>query len=149
MAKQQGFTLVELMIVIAIIAILSAIGVPAYQGYLQKAAMTDMLQTMASYKTAVDLCGLGNAAFSTCNAGNQGIPGSRASRYVSAIDVNQGVITLTGQSTLQGLSVVLTPEWETTTSTSRWTKNCVAESKADSLQSACQDVFRFDNTTSQ
>ncbi|ATA26723.1 prepilin peptidase-dependent pilin [Brenneria goodwinii] len=146
MSKQQGFTLVELMIVIAIVAILSAIGVPAYQGYLQKAAMTDMLQTMASYKTAVDLCGLENAAFSTCNAGNQGIPASQTSRYVSAVSVSQGVITLTGQSTLQGLSVVLTPEWDTTTSTSRWTKNCVTESKAIDLQSACQNVFRFDNT---
>lgn len=45
MEKQQGFTLIELMIVIAIIAILSAMGLPAYQGYLQKAALTDMLQT--------------------------------------------------------------------------------------------------------
>ncbi|QTF07135.1 prepilin peptidase-dependent pilin [Brenneria izadpanahii] len=146
MSKQQGFTLVELMIVIAIVAILSAIGVPAYQGYLQKAAMTDMLQTMASYKTAVDLCGLGNAAFSSCNAGKQGIPASQSSRYVSAVSVSQGVITLTGQSTLQGLSVILTPEWDTATSTPRWTKNCVTESNADNLQSACQDVFRFDDT---
>ena len=60
---QRGLTLIELMIVIAIVAILSAIGVPAYQGYLQKAALTDMLQTMVSYKTPVDLCGLENAAF--------------------------------------------------------------------------------------
>ncbi|MEC5317388.1 prepilin peptidase-dependent pilin [Brenneria populi subsp. brevivirga] len=146
MNKQRGFTLVELMIVIAIVAILSAIGVPAYQGYLQKAAMTDMLQTMASYKTAVDLCGLENAAFATCNAGSQGIPGSRASRYVSTVGVNQGVITLTGQSTLQGLSVVLTPVWDTDAGASRWTKNCVAEGKTDGLKSACQDVFRFDDT---
>ncbi|PWC16879.1 prepilin peptidase-dependent pilin [Brenneria corticis] len=146
MGKQQGFTLVELMIVIAIVAILSAIGVPAYQGYLQKAAMTDMLQTMASYKTAVDLCGLEHAAFSACNAENQGIPGSKTSRYVSAVSVNQGVITLSGQSTLQGLSVVLTPVWDTESGSARWTKNCVTESTADSLQSACQDVFRFDDT---
>ncbi|WP_409308151.1 prepilin peptidase-dependent pilin [Pectobacterium sp. B1J-3] len=146
MVQQQGFTLVELMVVIAIIAILSAIGVPAYQGYLQKAAMTDMLQNMVSYKTAIDLCGLENGAFSTCNSGNQGIPGTRTSRYVSAVTVNQGVITLTGQSTLQGLNVILTPIWDTTTSTSRWTKNCATDSQAESLQSACQDVFRFDNT---
>ncbi|MBJ7222888.1 MULTISPECIES: prepilin peptidase-dependent pilin [unclassified Brenneria] len=146
MQKQQGFTLIELMIVIAIVAILSAIGVPAYQGYLQKAALTDMLQTLASYKTAVDLCGLENAAFSSCNAGSQGIPASQTSRYVSAVSVKQGTIALTGQSMLQGLNVVLTPVWNAQTGSSRWTKNCVTENQADSLQSACQDVFRFDNT---
>ncbi|MEG2830409.1 MAG: prepilin-type N-terminal cleavage/methylation domain-containing protein, partial [Edwardsiella sp. (in: enterobacteria)] len=44
MSSQHGFTLLELMIVIAIIAILGAIAVPAYQRYLQKAAMADVLQ---------------------------------------------------------------------------------------------------------
>lgn len=70
MEKQQGFTLVELMIVIAAIAILSAIAIPSYRGYLQKAAMMEMLQAMASYKTPVELCALESAGFSACNPGS-------------------------------------------------------------------------------
>ncbi len=58
MHYQQGFTLVELMIVVGIVAILSAIGLPAYQNYLQRAALTDMLQTMVPFKTAVELCAI-------------------------------------------------------------------------------------------
>nr|MBA2815720.1 putative major pilin subunit [Candidatus Pantoea persica] len=55
MTHQRGFTLVELMIVVGIVAILSAIGLPGYQNYLQRAALTDMLQTAMPFKTAVEL----------------------------------------------------------------------------------------------
>ncbi|MBP2845961.1 prepilin peptidase-dependent pilin [Dickeya oryzae] len=142
---QQGFSLIELMVVIVIIAILSALGIPAYQGYLQKAAMTDMLQTMSAYKTAVDLCSLSNAGLEGCNAGSQGIPTPSASRYVSTVTINQGVITLTGQSTLQGLSVVMTPTLDAQNGASRWTRACRTSAGADSLRQACEDVFRFDS----
>ncbi|AUG99451.1 prepilin peptidase-dependent pilin [Prodigiosinella confusarubida] len=146
MVKQHGFTLIELMVVIVIIAILSSLGIPAYQGYLQKAAMTDMLQTMVSYKTTIDLCGLSNASFATCNAGSQGIPTATTSRYVSASTVSQGSISLTGQSTLQGLRVVMTPSLDVQTGASHWTRDCQTDADAESLRQACQDVFRFDNT---
>ncbi|MGM3174540.1 prepilin peptidase-dependent pilin [Dickeya lacustris] len=142
---QHGFSLIELMVVIAIIAMLSALGIPAYQGYLQKAAMTDMLQTMASYKTAVDLCGLTNAGFGECNAGVQGIPAATSSRYVSAVTINSGVITLTGQSTLQGLRIVMTPVMDTPNGAPRWTRACQPDVTAESLRQACEDVFRFDS----
>lgn len=74
METQRGFTLIELMVVISIIAILSAIGIPAYQRYIQKAAMTDMLQAMVPYKMAVELCALEGGGPSGCDAGSKGIP---------------------------------------------------------------------------
>ncbi|WP_199638274.1 prepilin peptidase-dependent pilin [Serratia sp. PAMC26656] len=143
METQRGFTLIELMVVIAIIAILSAIGIPAYQRYIQKAAMTDILQVMTPYKLAVELCVLDGGAPAGCNAGSKGIPASGTSRYVSVVKVSQGVITLTGTQTLQGLTVALTPT-QNASGLTRWTRQCTSDNV--NLQETCQEVFRFDDT---
>lgn len=144
MDTQRGFTLIELMVVIAIIAILSAIGIPTYQRYIQKAAMTDMLQAMAPYKMAVALCSLENGGTSKCDAGSHGIPTTVASRYVSSIQVKQGAINLVGTQSLQGLAVTLTPVSDAV-GPIRWTRQCSSENS--NLQETCQEVFRFDNAT--
>lgn len=144
MGTQRGFTLIELMVVIAIVAILSAIGIPAYQRYIQKAAMTDMLQAMVPYKMAVELCALEGGGPSGCDAGTKGIPAGAATRYVSSIQVSGGTISLVGTQSLQGLTVALTPTTDAT-GPMRWTRQC--SSSNASLQETCQEVFRFDDTT--
>ncbi|NEX90764.1 prepilin-type N-terminal cleavage/methylation domain-containing protein [Aeromonas rivipollensis] len=56
MKRQSGFTLIELMIVVAIVAILAAIALPAYQNYTKKAKMTEVASATGKYKTAVEVC---------------------------------------------------------------------------------------------
>ncbi|PMH41266.1 prepilin-type N-terminal cleavage/methylation domain-containing protein [Vibrio sp. 10N.286.49.B3] len=71
---QHGFTLIELMIVVAIIGILSAFAVPAYQNYTMKAHATDMLSASAAMKTSVGLClsENGSSTNTPCFSGTNG-----------------------------------------------------------------------------
>ena len=144
MDRQQGFTLIELMVVIGIIAILSAIGVPAYQNYLRKAALTDLLQTFVPYRTAIELCALDHGGLTPCDGGSNGIPSPTTTRYLSAMSVAKGVVTLTGQESLNGLTVTMTPQWNNGNGMTGWTRDCNISADSE-LKQACEDVFRFDN----
>ncbi|WP_271460730.1 prepilin peptidase-dependent pilin [Pantoea leporis] len=141
MDRQRGFTLIELMIVIGIVAILSAIGLPAYQNYLQRAALTDMLQTMVPYKTAVELCAIERGGPAQCQAGEHGIPVAKGSRYVATLSVVNGTINLTGQESLSGLTVEMLPIWSATDGTLSWQRTCTSDNS--SLRDSCLEQFRF------
>lgn len=141
MRNEQGFTLVELMVVIAIIAVLSAIGLPGYQRYLDKAALTDMLQMAAPYKSSVELCALQNGEVKACHTGQHGIPDAMSSRYVDNVSVRDGVVSLAGRQALKGLTLTLTPERQS--GGLRWSSACQAADNAGHLVAPCQGLFRF------
>lgn len=92
MKKQSGFTLIELMIVVAIVAILAAVALPAYQNYTKKAKMTELVSAVGAVKLAVELCAQTkstSANFATdCVGGSNGVPA----------DTTSGAINLTTDS---------------------------------------------------
>lgn len=110
MRKQQGFTLIELMIVIAIIAILAAIALPAYQNYVTRAQVSEAITAASSARTEVSEY-----------ASSQGsLPGSgytvqtQSSEYVSSVtwDDGTGAIQVTtstnlSQSDAQSKTIIL------------------------------------------
>ena len=110
MKNQKGFTLIELMIVVAIIAILAAIALPAYQDYMKRSKVSEAVAAMGACKTSVaEYYAARNAlpadlAASGCS--------NIASQYVTSVDVAAGVISVTPNVAAIGIpagNITLTP----------------------------------------
>jgi type IV pilus assembly protein PilA len=116
--KQAGFTLIELMIVIAIIGILAAIAIPAYQDYTIRTKVSESLSLAAAAKAAVTETNASTGALPGSNAA-AGLPAANqiTGNYVASVEVGgSGVITITlaaagigGNPTMDGQTLTLTP----------------------------------------
>ena len=122
-SMQKGFTLIELMIVVAIIGMLAAVALPAYQDYTKKAKFAEVIAVSNTYKTAVALCAQEAGSVADCAVGTKGVPASVTTTHVASVDVAlvTGVITVTPTSTTDATATyVLTPTLSTTGGPMTW-----------------------------
>ena len=116
--NQKGFTLIELMIVIAIIGILAAVALPAYQNYTKRAKFSEVVAAAAPYKLAIDIAlqtsKNGCTSLANMSAASCGIPAAAGeSGVVASVGVSSGVVTVTGTDAVDGATYVLTPQGTT------------------------------------
>jgi len=134
--KAKGFTLIELMIVVAIIGILAAVALPQYQSYTQKAKYTEVVLASSSYKTALEVCAQveGTLLIATCGHSLGGVPAAAgASGIVTSVTITAGaadatnavvtVVPVAGGGIAAGDTYVLTGTL-TASGKVTWTDNC-------------------------
>jgi type IV pilus assembly protein PilA len=110
MSKSAGFSLIELMIVITIIGILSAIAIPSYQNYTQRARFTEVVAATAPFKLAISLGLQQGIAASEINTGSLSLPPEpKSTKNLASLKVENAIITATGSALTQNATYILKP----------------------------------------
>lgn len=118
---QKGFTLIELMIVIAIVGILAAVALPAYQNYTKRAQFTDVISSVVPIRNSIDVCVQTGTAIGSCAIGTALKADAEASALVDSVvwNATNKTITATGETPIAE-TYILTGTENTTLNTVSW-----------------------------
>lgn len=136
--NMQGFTLIELMIVVAIIAILAAIALPAYSDYTKKAKVSEVILAASALRTAVAEYAAANGALPPKDWSGFA---SQSSKYVSGVTWNGSIISAKAQAIgtdVNGKTIQLTPTLTTGTGQVNWA--CGGDIPSNYRPATCQDA---------
>ena len=145
MKKQQGFTLIELMIVVAIIGILAAIAIPAYQDYTIRAQVSEGLNLSGGAKAAVTEYFQDRGTMPATNEiAGLAAAGDIKGKYVAKVTVSSGVIDVeyggSAHATIAGKAIQLTPDTSAAGSVQWLCASAAGEVANKHLPASCRTI---------